>query len=146
MDSGHRSNTPPSIAVVEMVGGFADLGSKTSTTPVLAGEFDIGMADTIMPSESICAAESLLISAEIASHLLLARIVDGILMPSEVVGPREDGVAGLAGARVDTVALVWSRLAVQQARSHTHGSADFGTTLSSHAVCLPMTLPLVLLE
>ena len=54
-----------------------------------------------MTRESILATESLVVGANLAAHLLAPSIVYGILMTGQVVGPREDGVARLAGGRVD---------------------------------------------
>jgi len=99
--------------------------SALTTTPaLLSGKFDVGMADTVVTGECICTAECLLVGAEVTSHLLLTCVVNRILMPCQVVGPGEDGIARLARARVDAVATVWSCLAVQQAGSHA-SVADF---------------------
>jgi len=65
-----------------------------------------------MASECVGPAECLLIGAKIAPDFLLARIVDGVLVAGKVVGPREDRVAGLPGARVDAVTPVRPGLGV----------------------------------
>jgi hypothetical protein len=62
--------------------------------------------------ECVVARKRLFLDAQCAAHLLLARVVDRVLVPGQVVGPREDGVAGLAGRGVDALALVRPRLRV----------------------------------
>jgi hypothetical protein len=79
---------------------------------MLAGQLHVGMADTVMPGKRICAAERFLLSAEIASNLLLASIVDRILVPGKIVRPREHRIARLVRARVNAIASVRARLTV----------------------------------
>jgi len=79
---------------------------------VLAGEVDVGMDDAHVAGQSIASAERLLLRAEVAADLLLLPVVDGVFVAREVVRPGEDGVAGLAGARVDSVAPVRTGLRV----------------------------------
>lgn len=101
------------------------------------------MAHSVVSSESICPAECLLFSTKIAVNLLLSRIVNRVLVASKIVGSREHSVARLASARVDPVTTMRSRLATNKARSHTHIVVRAG---NSKALCLAVTLPLVLLE
>jgi hypothetical protein len=49
-----------------------------------------------MPCQSVIARESLLFAAMRASDLHLAVVVDGVLVPCQIVRAREDSVAGLA--------------------------------------------------
>ena len=72
------------------------------TSSSLALEIHIRMTHAEMSCQSIVPAESLLLSAEMTSHLLLACIVDSVFMPREVVRSAEDGIAGLAGRGVDS--------------------------------------------
>jgi len=80
-----------------------------------AGELNLRVTHTIVPRESIGAAERLLVGAEIATHLLLPCIVYSILVTGEVVGSREDSTAWFPGAWIDAIALVGAGLAVQKA-------------------------------
>ena len=74
------------------------------------------MAHAEVPSEGIVSAEGLLLGAQVTPHLLLAGIVDGILVPREVVRAREDRVAGLAGRGVDAFTAVGPFLCVAHSR------------------------------
>lgn len=78
----------------------------TSAATMLAGEVDIRMDDAHMPCQCIVARERLVLYTECAADLLLPGVVDRVLMPGEVVGPGEDGVARLAGRRIDPFTLV----------------------------------------
>jgi hypothetical protein len=69
------------------------------------------MLNLFVTSESILATEGLVVSANLAAHLLARSIMYGVLVTCQVVGPREDGVARLARGRVDAGA---SRRALQQ--------------------------------
>lgn len=69
-----------------------------------------------MPGEGIVPAECFLLSAQVTAHFLLARIVYCVFVSREVVGPREDGVAGLAGRWINAVAFVWASLRVAEKR------------------------------
>jgi hypothetical protein len=71
------------------------------------------MADPVVSSQGIRPAESLLLRAKVAANLLLSGIVDGVLVPGKIVGPREYCIAGLSSARVDSVATMWTCLAIQ---------------------------------
>lgn len=64
-----------------------------------------GVHHSHMPCECIVAAEGLLFLANWTMHFLLPGIVDGVLVPSEIVRPRENGVAGLARGGVNPFAL-----------------------------------------
>lgn len=81
---------------------------------VLAGEFQVRVADTVVSGKRIGAAECLLLGAHIAPDLFLPCIVDGTLVSGQIVGSRENRVARLASARVDALAFVRSCLRVQQ--------------------------------
>jgi hypothetical protein len=63
------------------------------------------MYDSQVPRERIVPAEGLLLGAQWAVHLLLARVVDGVLVSCQVVRPGENGVAWLSGRRIDSLAL-----------------------------------------
>jgi hypothetical protein len=69
-----------------------------------------------MPCEGIVAAEGLLFLTNWAVNFLLSGIVDGVLMPGEIVRPRENGVARLARGRVNSFALVRPGLGVSLRR------------------------------
>lgn len=72
-----------------------------------------------MSRECVVATESLLLGTDGTMHLLLARIVDGVFMASEIVRAGEDGIAWFAGRRVDSLAFVRSSLRVSlRLRSH----------------------------
>jgi hypothetical protein len=78
---------------------------------MLAGEGHVGMAHPVVSGEGICSAESLFFGAKIAADLLFASIVDGIFVPGEIIRSREDCVALLPGAGVNSVASMRSCLA-----------------------------------
>lgn len=115
---------------------------------MLAREFNVGVAHPVVPRQCISTAERLLLCTQVAVHFLLFGVVDRVLMPGQVVRPREDGVARLAGAGVDAIAAVRSGLAVEQAGSHAAVVVVLLLLLTSTAqgVRLPVTLALVLLE
>jgi len=92
-----------------------------------------------MSRQSIGSAESLFLGAQVASDLQLAGVVDGVLVPRQVVWPREDGAAWLASAGVDSVTTMRSGLGVEQIRSH----AQISTT--ADALRLPVAFSLVFL-
>jgi hypothetical protein len=63
-----------------------------------------------MPSERIVPAKGLVLGANRAMHLLLTGVMNGVFVAGEVVRTGEDGVARLAGRRIDSFAL-WKQLA-----------------------------------
>jgi len=63
-----------------------------------------------MSSQCVVAGESLFFRAQVTSDLLLAPIVNGVLVPRQIVRPREDRVAGLARAGVDPITAVRTSL------------------------------------
>jgi len=65
-----------------------------------------------MPCQCIVSAERLLLGAQRTVHLLLPGVVDGVLVPGQIVGPRENRVARLPRGRIDSFALVRPRLRV----------------------------------
>ena len=86
--------------------------SVPSPASLLARPIHFGVHHTHVSGQCIIATEGLLLSAEMASHLLLARIVDRIFMSGKIVGPREDRIAWLASRRVDPLTLVRTSLRV----------------------------------
>ena len=100
--------------------------SGTASPAVLAREVNFGMHNAHVPRQSVAAREEFFFLAERASRLLLADVVDRILVPREIVGPREDGVARLSGPGVDALALVRPRLRValhELGRRHSRSNA-----------------------
>ena len=91
----------------------SNLSALPPTSALLAREFATWVADAVMPSECVRPAERLYVGAEMTPVLSLACIVNCILVACKIVGPREDGVARIPGAWVNTVAQVWSCLAIQ---------------------------------
>jgi hypothetical protein len=87
--------------------------SSAGTSSMLARKLHVRMAYPVMSGECVCTAECLLLSAEIASHLLLAGIVDGVLVASKVVWSGENRTARLASAWVDSITAMGTSLAVQ---------------------------------
>lgn len=94
---------------------FKSLSSAAPAT-ALGRVHVIGVADAEVPGERIVATEGFLFRAQVAAHLLLARVVDGVLVPGEVVRAREDRVARLVGRGVDALAAVRSFLRVARRR------------------------------
>jgi hypothetical protein len=122
---------------------MANLVSCSSASAVLAREVDIRVADTVVARQCIRPAKRLLFCAEVAAHLLLPRIVYGILVPGQIVRPGEDCVARLARARVDAFTFVWACLGIQECRRHASSWVWFARR--TQAVSLSVTLTLVLL-
>lgn len=112
---------------------------------MLAGELNIRVTNSVVSRKRISATERLLLGTQVAVHLLLLGVVDGILVPGQIVGPREDGIAGLASAWVDAVTAMGSGLAVEQARGHPHVIVVWPSS-TGKSVRLPVTLTLVLLQ
>lgn len=85
--------------------------SVMSTTPPPLRHINmLRMDHAQMTSQSVIPAECLLLGTQVTMNFLLARIVDGVLVPREIVWPREDGVAGLSCRWIDSLALVGARL------------------------------------
>jgi len=82
----------------------------TSALAMLTGEIYLRVDDPHMPRQRIVAAECLLLDAKRAADFLLACVVNCIFVSGEVVGPGEDGVAGLAGGGVNALTFVRTRL------------------------------------
>jgi len=120
------------------------MGLSPTASSVLARELNIRVTDSVVSGQCIGATECLLFGTQIAVHLLLLGVVDGILVPCQVVRPRKDGIARLARAWVDAVTAVGSGLAVEQVRSHTDVVVVWPRTCKS--VRLPVALTLVLLQ
>lgn len=83
-----------------------------SSPPGLSGEINFRVHDPHVPRQRVVSRKRLLLGAQVTADFLLARIVYRVLVPGEVVRPREDGVARFARRRIDALAFVWSRLAV----------------------------------
>lgn len=84
---------------------------------MLAWEVDLWVYYAHVPGKRIIARERLLLDAESTPDFLLANIVNGVLMPREVIRPREDSIAGFASRRIDALALVRARLRVSSRES-----------------------------
>jgi hypothetical protein len=126
--------------------GAADCGFQcwlvvAAASPVLPWKLHIRMANSEMPRKSIGAAERLLFRTEFAAHLLLASIVDCVLVPREVVWSRENCVARLACAWIDSVAPVRTCLC----HSTCSSQASICAAGAGESLRLSMTLSLVLL-
>jgi hypothetical protein len=65
----------------------------------------LGMHNTQVSCQCVVPAECLLLGAQRTMHLLLPGIVDGILVPGQIVRPREDRVARLARRGIDSLTL-----------------------------------------
>lgn len=102
----------------ERMGTDSDSIVVPSAAPVLSREVYLWMDDSHVSGESVIPGEGLFLGAERTPDLLLADVVDRVFVPCEIVRPREDGIAGLACRRVDTLALVRPglRVALQQSR------------------------------
>jgi hypothetical protein len=102
-----------------------------TTSAMLSGEVDLWMHNALRMSlarlrlvlarcvltyhvtcQCVVARKGLLFNAQCAADLLLAPVVNRVLVPSEIVRPREDGVARLSGSGVDALTLVWACLRV----------------------------------
>jgi len=79
---------------------------------MLAREIDLRMNNAHVTSERIIPRKGLLLDAQRTSHLLLARVVNGVLMTSQVVRSRKDSVAWLSGCGIDALAFVRAGLRV----------------------------------
>lgn len=65
-----------------------------------------GMYHSEMTGQRIVSAECLFFSTQRTVDFLLARVVDCVLVPREIVRSREDSVARLSRRRVNSFALV----------------------------------------
>lgn len=88
------------------------LWSSLIAASLLARPINFGMHNAHMPCKGIIPTEGLLFGAQVASDLKLARIVDRIFVPSQIVRSREDRIARLSSRWVDALALVRSSLRV----------------------------------
>ena len=75
------------------------------------------MYDAHVSCERIVARERLLFAAHGASNFLLPVVVNRVLVSSEVIWPREDGIARLARGRIDTGTYVGSSLGISRENS-----------------------------
>jgi len=80
---------------------------------MLARKLHVRVAYPVMPGKCVCATECFLFGAEVASHLLLASVVNGVFVAGKVIWPRENSVARFASAWVDSITAMWTSLAVQ---------------------------------
>lgn len=72
--------------------------------------------DSQMSREGVISAKSLLLSTQRTVHLELPGVVNGVLVPREIVRPGEDCVARLSGGRIDPLTFVGTRLRVSLGR------------------------------
>ena len=86
------------------------IGSTSLTSSALDGDLEVRVTDTVVSRKGVGAAESLLLCAKVAPRLFFVPVVNTILMPSKIVGPRKTSVAGLSGARADFIATARPRL------------------------------------
>lgn len=117
---------------------------SSTASSVLAGELNIRVTNSVVSRKRIGATECLLLGTQVAVHLLLLGVVNGILVPGQIVGPREDGIARLASAWVDAVTAMGSGLAVEQARGHPHVIVVWSSS-TGKSVRLSVAFTLVLL-
>lgn len=85
----------------------------STTSAVFAGEFHVWVADSVVSREGIGSTKRLFLGAKPTSNLLLPRIMNRIFVSGQVVRSREYRVARLSRARIDSLALVWTSLAVE---------------------------------
>lgn len=76
------------FALQGRTGNTVRSNSAGGPTPlaVLPREFQIWVADAVVPGKRVGAAERLLLGTHIAADLLLPCVVDGILVPCQIVG------------------------------------------------------------
>jgi len=87
---------PRRFFIILMLRGTPILISGTSPSAVLPREVNLGMHDAHVPRECVAARKGFFLLAERAARFLLADVVDRVLVPREIVRPREDGVARLS--------------------------------------------------
>jgi len=125
------------------ISGTPILISGTSPSAVLPREVNFGVHDAHVPRERVAARKGFFLLAERAARLLLADVVDRVLVPREIVRPREDGVARLSRSWIDALALVRPRLRVAL---HQLGWRHAGSNSGSDVGRGPVHVALVLLQ
>jgi hypothetical protein len=83
-----------------------------TSSPILAREIDLWVYHTHVSSQGIVATESLLLHTQCATDFLLSHVVYGVLVPGEVIWPRENCIAGFPCCRIDALTLVRASLRV----------------------------------
>jgi len=108
-----QPDTPPPMkdASKEKRHEISTFCSKVPSAP-LALKVNFRVNDSHMSRQSIVTTERLLFATVLASNLLLSAVVNGVLVPSEVIWSTEYGSAWLACTRVDAIALVWASLRI----------------------------------
>jgi len=82
------------------------MGASTSPSPATAEIISVvWVHHAHVSGQSIVSAEGFVLAADWALNFHLPCIVNGVLVPSEIVRSGKDGVAGLAGRRIDSIAL-----------------------------------------
>jgi len=119
---------PSRSSPIGMIDGVMYCGTIGRRTPTVVGSVStipasdlvqlnvIRMAHSEVACKGIVPTEGLLLGTQVTAHLLLACVVDRILVSCEIVRSRENGVAGLAGRRVNALALVGPVLGVAKRR------------------------------
>jgi hypothetical protein len=77
---------------------YADVFNRDASSSS-SQEVDLRMHDSHMSRQRIVP-RNVFLRAKVTPDLLLTGVVDRVLVPGEIVGPRKDGVAGLAGRRL----------------------------------------------
>jgi len=77
-----------------------------TTSSVLSRKVDLRMDYAHMTGERVTSGEGLFFNAQGTPHLLFAHIVNSVLVPCQIVRPREDGVAGLSSGWIDALTFV----------------------------------------
>ena len=65
-----------------------------------------GMNNAEVTGQGIIPAERLFFSTQMTPYFLFSGVVDRVLMSREIIGPREDGIAGFSSRGVDSFALI----------------------------------------
>jgi len=86
----------------------------STSSPVLSWKVDFRVDNAHVTGERIASRKGLFLDTECATHLLLARIVDGILVTRQIIRPRENGVTGFSSGRVDSFALMRACLRISR--------------------------------
>lgn len=87
-----------------------------SLAPLLPRPIHFRMHHSHVSRKRIVARKGLFFRAQMTPHFLLARIVDRVLMPCQIIRPREDRVAWFARRRIDSLALVGASLRIAQSQ------------------------------